>query len=285
MDPKRPVVPFLLLTLVFSLPFYLALNLSGGRGEGMRLYVTGLMWCPALAALLACRIGGLPLATLGWRWPPARWLWISYLLPVAYGLLVYVPVWLLGLGDFGATDYGAYAGKLLGFTAWPAWAHVLLMIALQASAGLVLSCASALGEELGWRGFLAPALLARFGFTGGSLLTGLIWAGWHAPVLFWLNYGDETPRAFAMACFTLSLVGISFVCSWLRLRTDSVWPAVVLHASHNVFITPIFSMLTVANARTPWAIDEFGFMLAIVSVALGAWAWSKRGEAEGRAAA
>jgi membrane protease YdiL (CAAX protease family) len=285
MDPKPPVVPFLLLTLVFSLPFYLALNLAGGRGEGMRLYVTGLMWCPALAALLACRIGRLPLATLGWRWPPARWLWLSYLLPVAYGLLVYVPVWLLGLGDFGAADYGAYAGKMLGFAPWPAWVRVLLMIVLQASAGFVLSCASALGEELGWRGFLAPALLARFGFTGGSCLTGLIWASWHVPVLFWLNYGDETPRAFAMACFTLSLVGISFVCSWLRLRTGSVWPAVVLHASHNVFITPVFSMLTVANARTPWAIDEFGFMLAIVSVALGAWAWSKRGEAEGRAAA
>ena len=35
-------------------------------------------------------------------------------------------------------------------------------------------------------------------------------------------------------------------------------------------------MLTVANARTPWAIDEFGFLLALVSLGLGAWAWWRR---------
>jgi len=276
MEPKRPVLPYVLFAFAFSLPFYLALNLSGGRGEGMRLYVTGLMWCPALAALLACRIAGLPRSVLGWAWPPARWLWLSYLLPIAYGLLVYVPVWLSGLGAFGTGDYAAYAGKSLGFAAWPAWAHVAAMIALQATAGFVLSCASALGEEIGWRGYLTPALVSRFGFSGGSLLTGLVWASWHVPVLFLANYGDETPRAFAITCFTLSLLGISFVCTWLRLRTDSLWPAVVLHASHNVFITPVFSMLTVANARTPWAIDEFGFMLALVSLGLGAWAWWRR---------
>ena len=129
--------------------------------------------------------------------------------------------------------------------------------------------------------FLAPRLHGRFGFAGGSIATGLLWSAWHVPELFLANFGGETPRAFAIACFTASLVGMSFVYSWLRLRTDSLWPAVVLHASHNVFITPIFSMLTVANARTPWAIDEFGYLLAIASLLMAFVAWRQRARLAG----
>jgi membrane protease YdiL (CAAX protease family) len=271
MEPKRPVLPFLLFAFAFSLPFYLALNLAGGRGEGMRMYVTGLMWCPAVAALLACRLARAPVSVLGWRWPGARVQWAAYLLPLAYCLLIYGAAWSFNLGAFAPADYAGYASKMLGMPAWPAWAHVLAMIVLQASAGFALSCASALGEEIGWRGWLAPTLHARFGFAGGAALTGLVWAAWHGPVLFWMNFGDETPRAFAATCFTLSLVGSSFMYSWFRLRYDSLWPAVFLHASHNVFMTPIFSLLTADTGRTAYAIDEFGYLLVIVSALLAAW--------------
>jgi membrane protease YdiL (CAAX protease family) len=216
---RRPVATFLVLLLLASLPFYLLLNLSGGRGEGMRLYVTGLMWCPALAALLACRLSGLPLASLGWGWPPARLAAAAVLLPLAYGAIVYGIAWGTGLGAFSVEDYAAWSGKMLGLPQWSPGAHLALMLALQLSAGLVLSCASALGEEIGWRGLLSPRLAARFGFLRGSLLTGLLWS-------------------------------------------------LLLHASHNVLVTPVFSRMTVDTGPTAYAIDEFGFLLASVSVAL-----------------
>jgi membrane protease YdiL (CAAX protease family) len=273
---RRPLIVFLALLLVSSAPFWFLLNASGGRGEGMRLYVTGLMWCPAFAAWVACRCSGISLASLGWQWPGPRFQWAAYLLPAGYGLFVYALVWLGGLGEFSTADYSAYATKSLGLAAWPGWAHVALMIGLQASAGFVLSCATALGEEIGWRGFLAPRLLARHGFAGGSIAVGLLWALWHVPVLFLSNYGEETPRAFAITCFTLSLLGLSFVYSWFRMRTGSLWPAVFLHASHNTFITPVFTMLTVDTGRTAWAIDEFGFGLAAASLVLGWWFWRRR---------
>lgn len=273
---RHPVLVFLLLVCFASLPFYWLLNSAGGRGEGMRLYVTGLMWCPALAAWGACRLCGISLASLGWSWPGARRQSLAYSIPLAYGLLVYALAWGSGLGAFSIDGYAAYAGKALGMPGLPPAMHVLLMVALQASVGFLLSCATALGEEIGWRGFLAPRLLARFGFAGGSLATGAIWALWHFPVLFLANYGEETPRAFAMACFSISLVGMSFVYSWFRLRTGSLWPAVFLHASHNVFITPVLSMLTTDTGYTAWAIDEFGFLLAGVSVLMAMVAWRKR---------
>jgi len=273
MPTTRPVLPLLLFAMLFSLPFYLALNLSGGRGEGMRLYVAGLMWCPALAAFAACRLHRIPLSALGWRWPGARIQGAAYLLPLAYSLLVYGAIWGFGLGGISTEAYAGWAGKMLGFADWPPLAHLLLMLVLQASAGFVLSCATALGEEIGWRGFLAPALLARFGFAGGSLATGLLWALWHVPVLFWMNYHGAPPRAYALACFVLSLAGMSFVYSWFRLRSNSLWPAVFLHASHNVFLTPVFAMLTVDSGHTAWFGDEFGAGLALLSLVLGWACW------------
>lgn len=272
----RSVVVFLLALVAASLPFYLLLNLSGGSGQGMRLYVAGLMWCPALAAFVACRAGGVQLASLGWTWPPARLAWAALLLPLGYGLAIYGVAWASGIGAFSLDAYAAFAAKSLGLPAWPAWAQVALMLALQASAGLVLSCATALGEEIGWRGFLAPRLVAHHGFLGGSVAVGLLWAAWHAPVLFWMNFGGETPRPVAIACFTTSLVGLSVVYSWFRLRSGSLWPAVLLHASHNVWITPVFSMMTEDTGATAYAIDEFGYLLAIASVLLAAWCWRHR---------
>lgn len=269
----RPVLVFLLALAVASLPFYLLLNLSGGTGQGMRLYVAGLMWCPALAAFLACRAAGVSFGSLGWAWPRARLAWAALLLPLLYGLAIYGVAWSTGLGAFSPDAYAGYAAKSLGLADWPAWARIVLMLALQASAGLVLSCATALGEEIGWRGFLAPRLLAHHGFIGGSVAVGLLWATWHAPVLFWMNFAGETPRPFAMVCFAVSLVGLSVVYSWFRLRSDSLWPAVLLHASHNVWITPVFSMMTVDTGATAYAIDEFGYLLAIASVAMAAWCW------------
>jgi membrane protease YdiL (CAAX protease family) len=266
--PRRPVAMFLVLVLVASLPFYALLNLSGGRGEGMRLYVTGLMWCPAAAALLACRWHRFPLQALGWHWPAGRFAAAALLLPLAYGGLAYALAWSTGLGGFSLAEYSAWSGRMLGLAQWPPAAHVALMLALQLSAGLVLSCATALGEEIGWRGLLSPALSARLGFLRGNLATGLLWSLWHWPVLFWMNFDGATPRAFAMACFTTSLVALSVVYGWFRERTGSLWPAVLLHASHNVLITPVFSRMTVGTGATAYAIDEFGFLLAAVSVAL-----------------
>ncbi|MDX9864655.1 MAG: CPBP family glutamic-type intramembrane protease [Anaerolineaceae bacterium] len=44
--------------------------------------------------------------------------------------------------------------------------------------------------------------------------------------------------------FTILVVGISTVFAWLRLQSGSLWPAAVLHASHNLFVQAIFTSLT-----------------------------------------
>ena len=266
--PRHAVSKFLLLVVALSLPFYLLLNLAGGAGAGMRLFVTGLMWCPALAALIvlrrqADRTSALGLLTCGTR--DLAW---AYLIPFAYGIGIYTLAWCFGLGRFAPEQYLAMNERAIGLVAWPDAARIGVLLLLQVSAGFMLSLATALGEEIGWRGFLAPRLVDRFGFVGGSFAVGVIWAAWHVPVLFLMNYYAETPRWFAVICFTTSMVGMSFVYSWLRLRSGSVWPAAVLHASHNATFTLVFSAMTADSGQTAWAIDEFGYLLAGASIVM-----------------
>jgi membrane protease YdiL (CAAX protease family) len=146
--------------------------------------------------------------------------------------------------------------------------------------GIVRATAMGLGEEIGWRGFLTPLLVRRFGFTGGSIVIGIIWTLWHVPLIVFANYNNGTPVAFALACFFVMVMNLSFILTWLRLRSGSVWPCAILHGSHNLFIQQIFTPLTSPEGSvTAYAIDEFGFMLPAIAFIVALFLWLDRGRA------
>ncbi len=91
---------------------------------------------------------------------------------------------------------------------------------------------------------------------------------WHWPVILWSTYHSAAPIWFTLVFFTLMTVSLSFLFSWLRLRSNSVWPCALLHASHNVWVQAIFTGLTVTTARSKWWIDNFGAMVPLVTAAL-----------------
>jgi uncharacterized protein len=69
------------------------------------------------------------------------------------------------------------------------------------------------------------------------------------------------------------------ILAWLRLKSQSVWPCAIFHASHNVFIQAFFTPLTAAKgAITAYAIDEFGFATPVFAVAIAIYLWSRRRE-------
>ena len=121
----------------------------------------------------------------------------------------------------------------------------------------------ALGEEIGWRGFLLPRLAGRAGFTLGCILSGCIWAVWHYPILLFADYNAGTPRPYALTCFTLMVIAAAFVFGWFRLKSGSVWPPAMLHASHNLFIQAIFDRCTNPVGRSLYMTTEFGAGLVL----------------------
>lgn len=88
-----------------------------------------------------------------------------------------------------------------------------------------------LGEELGWRGILLPALEMRFGWLGAALLIGAIWAVWHAPL--WLFESPQSEIPFGIFAAHVMLYSILMAAAH-RLAPDSLVPAIFLHLSFNM---------------------------------------------------
>jgi membrane protease YdiL (CAAX protease family) len=269
---------FYALTLVFSNIFN-AFVLFGGRMDaGNLLYVTGSMWSPGLAALATKRIFREPIAELPWKWGGARYAWFAYLIPLAYALPVYLIAWLTPLGGFLDADFLKHTAEQFGWSNFPPSIVLALFVLFTATLGLVGKTSRALGEEIGWRGFLVPELSKVVGFTGVSVISGLMWAAYHFPVLLFADYNKGAPAWYSLACFTLMVVADSFILAWLTLRSKSLWPAAIFHGSHNLFIQSIFTPLTRDTGPTKYVIDEFGIGLVITVgiAAIFTWRWFVR---------
>ncbi len=275
-DGQKQIVLFLLLAFLFSsLPYYVIIH-AGHLGAGGGLMVTLLMWCPGFAAFATCKMLHIDLVSLGWSWRPSRYVAWAYLIPILYALPVYVATWIFVRGSWAFPAFAKQIGASLGFPGGPRTATFLLGLPLLATVALIGGLARTLGEEIGWRGFLLPRLVSQFGFTLGCLLSGCVWALWHYPVLLFADYNAGTNAAYALTCFTLMVFGDSFVFGWMRLRSKSVWPAAMLHASHNVFVQAIFDRMTAPAGKALYITTEFGCGLALTVSAAALYFWTRR---------
>lgn len=260
MNPRREVLLFLGLTFLLSSGFYLYLWRTESPVWNDVLSFA-FMWCPGVAAILTRWISSRSLRGLGWRWGgTGRVLLPVFLFPFLLAGIVYAAVWALGLGGFDAARLTA-AMERFGLRGSLGWLAVLALI----PAGVVLSMGSALGEELGWRGLLSDRLLRETSFVRTSLLVGVIWSVWHYPLIFELipRFLPDLPVLYATACFTASVLGVSFFYTWLRQTTGSVWPAALLHAGSNSAQT-LFESLNRNTGPTEYLTYEYGIGFVIV---------------------
>jgi membrane protease YdiL (CAAX protease family) len=269
----KKIAVFYSLTLVFSNVFNAFVLHAGRMDAGNLLYVTGAMWSPALAAFATKRIFGEPIGDLPWKWGGARYAWLAYLIPLAYALPVYLFVWLTGLGRFADAEFIKHTAEQFGWSNLSPGLILALFVALTAALGLVGKTSRALGEEIGWRGFLVPELSKVVGFGGVGMISGVMWAVYHFPVLLFADYNKGAPAWYSLGCFTLMVVADSFILAWLTLRSKSLWPAAIFHGSHNLFIQSIFTPLTRDTGPTNYIIDEFGIGLVITISIAALFSW------------
>jgi membrane protease YdiL (CAAX protease family) len=256
---------FYALTMLFSGVFGAFVLRAGQMAAGNLLYVTGAMWSPALAAFATKGIFGESIRELPWKWGNARYAWLGYVIPILYTVPVYLIVWLSGLGAFNVAFLQKTAAEF-GWKNFPPSMTLTLFVLITATIGLIPKLSRALGEEIGWRGFLVPELAKVVSFPKVALISGLMWAAYHYPVLLFADYNGGGPRWYSLICFTVMVVAGSFILAWLVLRAQSLWPAAIFHASHNLFVQSICTPLTRDTGPTKYIIDEFGIGLVITSV-------------------
>ncbi|MFF0817102.1 CPBP family intramembrane glutamic endopeptidase [Rhodococcus sp. NPDC003318] len=100
-----------------------------------------------------------------------------------------------------------------------------------------------LGEEVGWRGFALPRLQQRFTPALATIVLGVLWTCWHAPI--WFSNNWSVLNVQNLLCYTAFLVLAAFQYTWAHNNTrGSILVAVVLHASMdafpNVVLFPMF---------------------------------------------
>jgi uncharacterized protein len=129
----------------------------------------------------------------------------------------------------------------------------------------------ALGEEIGWRGYLLPRLEV-LGRGPAMLLSGLLHAIFHFPLIFLTGYYlADGSRWVVVPLFTITLMSAGVLYGYIRLTTDSVWPAAIAHAAHNA-ITGALSAITIASplAAAYW-LSEGGILLSLGYALCAIW--------------
>lgn len=229
-------------------------NAEPGQGIGQLVWIV----TPLLTALLLRAFAGDGWSDFGLR-PALRgnigWYAIS--------LLVYpavVAVFLL-------------LGRLAGAVTMPDLSAVTV-----ASLGAALPMLLVFGfvknifEEFAWRGYLAPKTyeLGHANYTGHTIV-GLIWGGWHLPYLASISPHRSVDLFTMGPLFLLGAIAASIVYGEIRLATNSVWPAVLMHTVGGLVIGLLLFTypITVADgSMTLFSLGvEGGLMIALMALA------------------
>jgi uncharacterized protein len=255
MKNRKSLIVFLLVTFTISWTLFLIplgfRNLDAQTHQIITTISFALaMWGPGIGAIVATlasdgKMSDLNLKRLG----PKRylfWAWLLFpILSVATGLVTL----LLGFGQFDP-NLTLINDSLAALPPDAGLTPTLLIVAQVAAAftiAPIINTLFAMGEELGWRGYLLPQLL-HLGEWKAIIISSVIWGFWHAPAIMQgHNYpGYPVAGVFMMVIFTV-LLGIIF--SWLYLNTKSPWVPALAHGSVNavaalpvLFLIPGFDM-------------------------------------------
>jgi len=167
--------------------------------------------------------------------------------PWNYILALGIPCLILGLA---VIELLLISG--IGFIQHPGALGLGMWVDLLLFGGLI----RALGEEVGWRGFLLPRLQERMSGVEASFLLGLVWWTWHLPV----RIDSAHPfLIFGHFVYLAELLSLSVIMTWLRNATKgSLVPVTVFHATFNA------GLGTLELPNDQWILSRWHLCLALM---------------------
>jgi membrane protease YdiL (CAAX protease family) len=264
---RRGLVIYMAATVVLAGLVTWRLLAAGDAIEHHPGLVALLMWAPAAAAFVARVLAKDGIGDVSFRLPARgrrRELLLAWLWPLGVGCSAYGLAWLSGLESFEphASAFGHVVTPPVAFVS-----SIGVSLTIATAFGFVF----ALGEELGWRGYMLTRLIdARV--PRPVLVSGLIWWLYHLPVILSGQYAAGRHPALSALVFGVSVTAAAFFVARVRLASGSIWPAVLFHAAWNATIQGTFDRFThggdPSHGTTLWT-GEGGILVAAASV-LGA---------------
>lgn len=157
------------------------------------------------------------------RWFDPVYLALSLLIPFGLSALFSVGPYLYDYIYWGAHNYGHFAPPEFWtyFTA-PHFSYAWIVFAASM-------------EEVIFRGVIQPELIQRYGMWRGLFLVGIVWSALHFYSDFHARMTDLDILP-ALGMRVVICLSLGFVLGWLTLRSGSIWPAVIAHASYNIIL-------------------------------------------------
>jgi membrane protease YdiL (CAAX protease family) len=273
MPSQKAVYLFLILTFGLTIAVSLLARAFGVSFFGAvavaaraQLVVAGAMFFPALSAILVHKFLLKRLfKELGFRWGDFK----SY--AKAYGIIVglfmvnYAIVYLFLLKpDFSLRSFFA---QFSGVAVPISTSRLIVLLSLATFIGApILNLIPSLGEEIGWRGFLLPNL-EPLGRRKAAVLSGMVWALWHTPLIFILGffYGNQAWPGALLHFSMVTGLGIWFAHVWFGTRSTVL--AAFMHATFNGNFYGIWTMLFVSSNKL--LIGPAGAIGAALALILG----------------
>jgi len=232
---------FLVLVFLWAYSASAVAYVAGMRSQpGGQVLGISCMAAPAAAALLVHWRFRERLAVRSFRRFQPAYAALAILLPVA---VVHISCLVFIYLTIGKVPWAAWltpdaAGMIVPPAGAPIREPILhqqlaTVLATKLFAGLTIVTILALGEEIGWRGFLQPRLERHFGARRGVVLLSAIWAAWHLGFqLSGLHY-PQYPVWARVLGGAVSLWGAGMFFGWLFSRTGSIWVVALAHGATN----------------------------------------------------
>lgn len=246
---RRRVIIYLAFAFGIAWAVALAVYLTGGLVDSpilipalnvtlaLVLVSLGVMWAPAIAHILTrvvtregwANVGLRPNLRRGWPYWLAAWVLPGILTIV--GMVVFFVLY----PSFFDPSLGAVMRLLPPGASIDPWVVVVAQLFQAMLIAPLINGLFTFGEEFGWRAYLQPKLMP-LGGRRATLLVGVIWGLWHAPIIaMGHNYSFGYPGApwSGILLFVWIAVLFAALLGWVTVRGGSVWPAVIGHGAIN----------------------------------------------------
>jgi len=228
---NHPVRSFLLLTFLIST---LVFSLYSFIPPAWFLYYFAIaMWVPGLVAIFIRRAQGVKVQpSLSLVWVSNRYVWIAAITPFALVTVISALNVVLTPATFELNEFYVNAFNEIGVA--PEF-HLLVLVGQTLVngflAGITINTFFALGEEIGWRGFLQKEL-GHLGLWKSGLLIGAIWGLWHAPLVI-QGYNFEQHPLIGVVMMTVACAPLGLIMSYFVQRSGTVMSAGFFHGVFN----------------------------------------------------
>lgn len=217
-----------------------------------QLAVLAAMFVPAVSAIVTQKfVVKKPLKELGFRFGPWSMYAKAYALICLMFAVNYALVWIFVVSpDFTLMSFiGQYSDLQPGLKLpMPAWQMVVIFALMTFVGSPIFNIIPSLGEEIGWRGFLLPKL-EPLGRVKASIISGMIWALWHTPMILLLGftYGKQAWPGVLLHFLLVTSLGIWMGHVWFKTRSTLL--SGFIHAVFNANAYGIWTMLFVSDNK------------------------------------